>query len=312
MIPQTTWLIWRALHTPPTKLGQQLQVMRDTDDTPIFRYQFELQRRHMAWIGLAVMLGLLLVGWIGSVEWLAIAVSSSLIIVIGLIIFLVLSSGTLQGMRWAFQVATVVYLDMHAGRYELMSLSPLGVLGALWVMTRQHNQFNRVVAFFQTIGLALFLALTLVGMVFILILIQGPPMIFLSQSILGSVLAVGLVILFFYLDYVQAVVIGHLSGIYLAAMTSSLMRAEFLAMATVVAVQVATYVMAGMVAFLSAITAQFVFEHTSDATLLLISLAFGLTAYGFREVAIRVLWRTILTRFAVTNVEFTEFQKAVT
>lgn len=312
MIPQTTWLIWRGLHTPPTQLGQQLQTMRDTDDTPIFRYQFQLQRRHITWIGIAIVLGLLLIGWIGSVDWLAIAVSSSLIMLIGIIIFLVLASGTIQGARWAFQVATVVYLDIHDGRYELMSLSPLGVLGALWMITRQHNHLNRVVAFFQTVGLALFLAMTLVGMVFILILLQGPPMIFLSQPILGSVLAIGLVIFFFYLDYVQAVVIGHLSGIYLAGVTSSLMMAELLAMATVIAIQVATYILSGLVAFLGAILATFIFEHTSDATLLLISLAFGLTAYGFREVAIRVLWRTILTRFAVTNVEFAEFQKAVT
>lgn len=310
MIAQRTWLIWRALHTPPPKLGKQLQAMRYTDDTPAPR--FEVQRRHIAGVGLAIGIGLLLIGWIGSVDWLAIAVSGGLIVLIGVILLLVLASGTLHGVRWAFQIATVVYHDIHAGRYELMSLSPLGVLGALWMMTHQPNRINRVVAFFETVGLALFLAMTLVGLVFIVTLVQGPPTVFLSQPILGNVLAIGLVILFFYLDYVQAVVIGHLSGMYLAAVASSLTMAQGLAMVTVIAIQVATYLMAGLVAFLGAILATFLFERTGDATLLLISLAFGGTAYAFREVAIRVLWRTILTHFAVTNVEFADFQKAVT
>lgn len=310
MLEQTTWLIWRALHSQPPDLSQHLSsVVDDASEQP--SSQLQLRRYHVVALALVILTGLMLLRWISSINWMTTLLSSGLVVALGGVVFLILASGTINGARWAFQIAQVIYHDIHDGRYELLSLSPLGVLGALWVITRQQSRMNRVVEFFQTVGFALFLATILVGLVFIYTLMQGPPTLFLSQPILGSVLTIGLVILIFYLDTVQAVVIGHLSGIYLASIASSLMIAEISAMGVLIAIQVVTYVMAGLVAFLGAILSTYLFREARDAGMLLTVIMFVGTVYMFRELAIRVLWRTILTRFAVTNVEFAEFRQRV-
>lgn len=307
MIEQKTWLIWRALHRQPTELGQRLDDMRDDED----EHPTKFKCRYL-WLGLgAVIIGLIILRWVASVDWLTITLSNGLILIFGSIIILILASGTLNGARWAFQVATIVYRDIHEGRYDLMSLSPLGVLGALWLMTHQHNRMNRVVAFFQTVGLALFLALILIGVIFIYTLLQGPPTLFLSQPILGGVLIVAWAILVFYLDYVQAIVVGHLTAIYLASVATSLQIAEVGSVVLLLGVQIGTYMFASLVALLSAILATFLFQNTRDASLVLVAIAFVSTSYLFREVVIRVLWRTILVQFAVTNVEFAKFRQAL-
>lgn len=310
MIEQVTWLIWRALHTPPADLDQ-LRDLVPRNDIPITR-RFTLKPKIIALALLILTVGLICVVWMVSIDWLMVTLTSALVIALAGIIGLMLASGTINGVRWAFRVAMLVYRDIHEGRFELMSLSPLGTLGAIWAMTHQRTRINHVVAFFQTVSLALFLAMVMVGLAFIFTLLQGPPTIFLSQPILGSVLTIGYVILLFYLDYVQAVVVGHLSGIFIASIAPSLTIAQVATTLTVIAIQVATYLMAGMVAILGAIAATFLFSRTGDASLLLIALAFVSTAYVFREVAIRALWRAILMKFAVTTVEFTDFHQAIT
>lgn len=307
MLEQTTWLIWRALHSQQPDLSQQLSSVDDVSEQSSNRFQ--LKRYHvLATVGV-ILVGVVILRWIASVDWLTTLLSSGLVVGLGGIVFLILMSGTINGARWAFQIAQVIYHDIHGGRYELLSLSPLGVLGALWMITRQQSRINHVIEFFQTVSFALFLAMLLVGLIFIYTLMQGPPTLFLSQPILGSVLTIGLVILIFYLDYVQAVVIGHLSGIYLASISRSLITAEISAMAVLIAIQIATYAMALLVAFLGAILSTYLFREARDAEILLTVIMFVGTVYTFREIAIRLLWRTILTRFSVTNVEFAEFRQ---
>lgn len=309
MIEQTTWLIWGALHAHHTKLSQRLKSFNDASELPPTEFRF--QQYHIVIALVISIVSLIFLRLILTVDWLTILVSSGFVMTLGAIVGLILMSGTLNGSRWAFQVANVIYQDIHEGRYDLLSLSPLGVLGALWMITRRQSRMNHVVAFFQSVGFALFLAMVIVGLLFIHTLLQGPPTLFLSQPILGSVFTIGLVILIFYLDFVQAIVIGYLSGIYFASIASSLVLAQSMAMVVTISIQLATYMMASLVTFLGAIASTYVFRETSDATLLLITLAFVATAYMFREVAIRVLWRTILTRFAVTNGEFSEFRQQI-
>jgi len=309
MIEQTTWLIWGALHAQHNELSQRLDSINDAPQQIITRFQF--QRRHAQIALVIAIVALIFLRLILTVDWLTILVSSSFIVTLGAIIVLVLLSGTLNGARWAYQVAQVIYHDLHEGRYDLLSLSPLGVLGALWMITRRQSRMNYVVAFFQTVGFALFLAMLIVGIIFIHTLLQGPPTLFLSQPILGSVFTIGMIILIFFLDFVQAIVIGYLSGIYFASIASSLPLAQSSAMAITVAIQMATYIMAGLVGFLGAIASTYLFRETSNAAVIAIPLSFIGTAYIFREVAIRVLWRTILIRFSVTHIEFSEFRQQI-
>ena len=302
-----TWLLWQALKTPP---NQALPMMSQASPTSPSR-RFQLRRFHILAIVLFLIFGCIGLQSIGSVDGLTILLSSGLVIALGLIGFLILASGTLNGARWAFQVATIMYHDIHDGRYELLSLSPLGVLGALWTISHRQSKVNKIIAFFQTIGFALFLAMLFVGLIFIYTLLQGPPTIFLSQPILGVVLGFGLVTFAFYLDYVQAIVLGHLNGIYFASIADTVIVAEVSAIAVLLAIQIGTYVIGGMVAFLGAVLSTSLFQQTTDAIGLLISLAFIGTAYLFRELAIRLLWRMILTRFAVTHVESSEFHQQI-
>jgi hypothetical protein len=309
MLEQTTWIIWGALHAHQSEFSQRLGEIHDASEQPVTQFQY--QRRHGFAFVLVSIIVLIVLRLILTVDWLTILISNSFILILGIIPVLILMSGTLNGTRWAYQVANVIYHDLHEERYDLLSLSPLGVLGALWMITRRQSRMNYVVAFFQTVGFALFLATILVGLLFIYTLLQGPPTLFLSQPILGSVLTIGLVILIFYLDFVQAIIIGYLSGIYFASIASSIALAQSSAIFITASIQIATYIMAGLVAFLGAIISTYLFRQTNDATLLLISLVFVGTAYVFREVAIRVLWRTILIRFSVTHVELSEFHQQI-
>jgi|GEM_PF-2694173 len=311
MIEHTTWFIWRALHAQHTELSQRLGLINDMSNQTPKRFEYQFQPYHARIMLIVAIVGLILLRLMLTVDWLTILISSGFVVTLGAIVVLILMSGSLNGARWAYQVAHVIYHDLHEGRYDLLSLSPLGVLGALWMITRRQSRMNYVVAFFQTVGFALFLAMVVVGLLFIHTLLQGPPTLFLSQPILGSIFTIGLVILIFYLDFVQAIIIGYLCGIYFASIASSMTLAQSSAMAVTMSIQLATYIMAGLVAFLGAIASTFVFRETSDATLLLIALAFVATAYMFREVAIRFLWRTILIRFAVTHSEFSEFRQQI-
>lgn len=309
MIEQTTWLIWGALHAQHTDIAQHVDSVANELDQPVVRFQFQ---RHHAQIALVIAIVVLIfLRLILTVDWLTTLVSSSFVVTLGLIGVLVLMSGSLNGVRWAYQVSQVIYHDLHEGRYDLLSLSPLGVLGALWMITRRQSRMNYVVAFFQTVGLALFLAMLTIGIIFIHTLLQGPPTLFLSQPILGSVFTIALVILIFFLDFVQAIVIGYLSGIYFASIASSLPLAQTTAMSVTFAIQLATYCMAGLVAFLGSIASTYIFRETSNAAVIAIPLSFVATAYIFRELTIRVLWRTILIRFSVTHIEFSEFRQKI-
>ncbi len=307
MIEQTTWLIWGALHAQYTDLAQRLDSITDESDQSQTRFRFQ---RHHAQVGLVIaILVFIFLRLILTVDWLTTLVSSSFIVTLGLIGVLILMSGSLNGVRWAYQVSQVIYHDLHEGRYDLLSLSPLGVLGALWMITRRQSRMNYVVAFFQTVGLALFLAMLTIGIIFIHTFLQGPPTLFLSQPILGSVFTIALVILIFFLDFVQAIVIGFLSGIYFASIARSLTLAQSTAMSITFAIQLATYLMAGLVAFLGAIASTYLFRETSNAAVIAIPLSFVATAYIFRELVIRMLWRSILIRFSVTHIEFSEFRQ---
>ena len=309
MMEQITWLIWGALHTHHTEFNEHLDSIHDEPEQPAAHFQ--LKRHHIYALLLISILALIFLRLILTVDWLTIFVSSGFVVSLGTIGLLILLSGSLNGARWAYQVSNVIYHDLHEGRYDLMSLSPLGVLGSLWMITRRQSRMNYVVAFFQTVGLALFLAMILIGLVFIHTILQGPPTLFLSQPILGSVFTIGLVILIFYLDFVQAIVIAYLSGIYFASIATSMILAQTSAMFVTLSIQVGTYLMAGLVAFLGAIASTYIFRENSNATSLAIALAFIGTAYLFRELAIRVLWRTILIRFSVTHSEYSEFRKQV-
>lgn len=293
--------LWRALQSPPHHAVETLPPSSSENTTR------RISRKLIFGI-LSVALGLFIVALIViPPRDLLVGLSSSLAIGLFSIVGLILLSGTINGAIWTFQVATVMYRDLQEGRYDLLSLSPLGVLGALWMITRQDSRASRVVEFFDYLVIVLFFTMIFTGSMFIYTLVQGPPTIFLSQPLIGSLLTVGFFVLVFYLDYVQAQVIGHLCGIFLASMMDSESNAEVASVTVLVLIQFGAYLIAGLIAFLGAIISQFIFRDGSDASLLLIAVLFVGAIYAFREVTIRILWRSILMQFAVTHSEYREF-----
>lgn len=298
-----TWILWRSLQAPPPDfIARQSQSL--PEQAPL---NLNLPRIRYVLIALGIIALILILLSTSTAEGL-----HGLVTVLGIFLLsaglLILLGGTINGAYWAYHSAKVMVTELESGRYELMSLSPLGMLGALWLISKRYDQTSRLITFFDYIRIGLLIVVVFTGVLFFYALFQGPPIVFLSQPILGNLLLIGAIVLLLYLDYIQAVIIGHLSGIFFAAQSPSSSIAQLSGISVAVGAQFMSYFMAGIAIFLVSIVAEAIFAYSRDALVVAIIVTLLVFVFLAREFTIRILWQAILKQYAVSNIEHQRFQ----
>lgn len=260
-----TWQLWRALNNPPAQ-------------HPIFkRLTTEIEKDPME----RVLQHMLVQGQIWLWPLLFMVRVQSLI----LIVF----SGTLYGAIWAVRVSGLIAAEREKRTYELLCLSPIGQLGATWMMGA--GCLHRGKAFQQINSRE---AWSVRVILLIPILISAPFILRQVFSVSLTISFVGIMTAFavFYLDHVQSILFGSLLGMLAAHFAPHKLDQRLWALAGFLGIQIGSYgllIVAGLT-ILPSLYADFIYREVG------IPLTSLLIFYGLREYILRQLYRRLIER----------------
>ncbi|MBZ0300559.1 MAG: hypothetical protein K8J31_12495, partial [Anaerolineae bacterium] len=206
---------------------------------------------------------------------------------------------------WAARISSTLVREYHTHTYELLCLAPNGSLGANWVIASGCLHRGD---YFSALRFAMYVALLIGGMflgllamVAVFMALRATP----SQSLvvaLRTVVDLSVILLLFYLHYVQSLVLSALVGVYVPTVFRSRMDATWVALALFVALQLALYaIFYGSHLLLAPLLATIpptdwlAFVSTPLLYLILFLLP--------REVIILWLWGVVTTRLNATSSE---------
>lgn len=219
--------------------------------------------------------------------------------VLAAIVMLVLFNGTFYGLVWSFQIAAQLANERESGEWELLCLLPSGALGAAWAtatgcMSRDNafkHRYRRHVIVLR--GLLLIVVVVTLGTLLDRRTVYAPDMLMLYATFF-AVLAAS------YLDYVQAVVLGSLTGIYAGIATNSRFDAQVWAVISFLALQVGIYALALVVGFVALPALLPAANPAMEAARLALQL---LLFAAMREILIAFLWRFVAQRLNTDNTQ---------
>lgn len=212
---------------------------------------------------------------------------------------LVLFGGTLSGWAAATRIAKTIFREQEKARYDLLLLTPPGVLGVHWAIVTRNLRDDRLLRWLRWLpsGFFIFVGFLLFGL--LIGIITTSFLWLLNDSVLGfSALfqvSAGLLVLgILYADYLQSVVMGVLIGILLPtyAKTQAENSAYALASACFFSVQALYYLIFGFVGLW--LTVQVIVPALVQGRqfIAVIVLAISLAVmFASREIVVRWLWR---------------------
>jgi hypothetical protein len=294
----TTWKLWRKLKNP-------------VFTHPLFRltvHNKPLARtsdRHLRAIGI-LLLGLFFVcalfpGVLGGMGFCSF---------IGVPFLFVLLNGSFFGLTWSIAISRTVVREQELGTHDLLSVSPVGALGARWLIgtgclyrNRALPQANGIVRAILIIGFA-----TLMVVALIMLLNIDPAR---SRSIanteraqaMSMLIAATALIAALYIDHVQSVVLGSVIGMLAPSYANQRLDAIVWAAGLFLVLQVATYLifwLAGMILLPVLLDKlQFTGIYAEISTSIL-RLAFF---YFLRERLITLLWHLLVQELNADTLE---------
>jgi hypothetical protein len=274
----TTWQLWKAMHCQP---------MHD----PIFRRVVTLEdRRGVNWLVLAQN------GLIQGQIWFW---SLMFVLDTHILIFMVFS-GTLYGLIWAVSISGMLATERDLRMYDLLCLTPGGPMGLNWAVSagclHRHHTFENINSQESwSIRLILFIPLLVsANMTFGRVLSTNGSIAFFSIFAL---------IVFFYFDHVQSIVLGILFGMLAPQYAGNRFDARVWAFGGFLMVQLATYVPFMLIIFIvlpRVYGALDIRGWCADLSLPVL----GLTVlYLSREGIVRKIWRKLADEFNATPSE---------
>jgi hypothetical protein len=215
-------------------------------------------------------------------------------------VLLILFAGTISGWAAALRISRAIFREQEKGRYELLLLTPPGVLGVHWAIVTRYLRDDKLLKWLRWLpsGFYIFAGFPLLGLLLAMIATsilwiftedRSYGLFALFQAAWGLLLLVVL-----YSDYIQSVVTGILVGILLPtfARNQSENSAYSVASAFFFSVQFSFYLVYGLVAlslfniFLSAM------ERGEYLIVWGMTFVLFVVMVSVREVVIRLLWRT--------------------
>lgn len=281
-----SWRLWRAIFH--NSLYEFPVLVRSPEGQP--------ETTILAWYRSKAGVGALLL--ISALALLLVPALLPLLLIL-LFMLLVVLAGTLSGWTAATRIAKTIFREQEKARYDLLLLTPPGVLGVHWAIVTRNLRDDRLLRWLRWLpsGFFIFIAFLLFGL--LIGIVTTSFLWLLNDALLGfsalfQVSAGLLVITILYTDYLQSVVLGVLVGILLPtyARTQAENSAYALASACFFTVQATYYLVFGLSGLW--LTAQVILPALVQGrqVIAVIVLAICLAVmFASREIAVRWLWR---------------------
>lgn len=167
--------------------------------------------------------------------------------------FLVLAGGSLIGVNAAIGVSSVVAAEYNNGRWDVVALTPAGLIGANWALATRFLRTNRRLRQLHRLISGIFIAVALwvifgVGLTSFLLLDTTSLGVVLEDAIalpINTVMFVGLL----YIDSRLSTIVGALIGMAMPTFTLSRLDASINAVMMFLVTQFVTYVVIFVMAF---------------------------------------------------------------
>ncbi|MBC7809744.1 MAG: hypothetical protein H7175_01285 [Burkholderiales bacterium] len=223
--------------------------------------------------------------------------------ILGLLLVLLIFFGSARhGLLWSMQISHFIADEYERGTFPLLSTAPTGAFGASWTICTAVIHSRDRVHEWGVQHVALTRSALSMWVVVLLIFLWMSRVISLG-SLLDIPVAMLAVIAVYFLDGKQSIVLGCLLGMLIPMYSRSRNDARLLSMASFLALQIATYLLAWMfAAFILPMVAQRSgFEATASS---IFQAAFGVGLfYVLREAIIRVLWLRLIAQLNVSAAE---------
>jgi len=270
-----TWLLWRALQSPPTKnpLYQKMQ----SADRSSWLDRF--------WNGL---IGLLLILLFLKPPLFA-------IILLSVPIMYPMLSSTCYGVLFSLRTSTMIFARRQQGSYDLIRISPNGAWTSFWAICAgsvHHNgDLNRLNHYIKRI-------MTMLVTLCAVLLLASPvvPTERLQAEFMAMVIVLFTVISLMVLELTQSSVLGTLIGMVFAIVARNTVDSRLGSLVGFLSIQLTTY-LTSIVLVLSFLYPTFDNADVSPALAMLLGcLTLILYIAILREVMMVILWRLIARR----------------
>ncbi len=263
----TTWRLWQALRTPPSK-------------HPIFQRMVSPYYDDIRWILVAQ--NVIIQGQIWFWSLIFVFDTRALILMI--------FSGTLYGLSWSAIVSGTIAIEREYRMYDLLCLSPSGTLGISWAICMGCLHRNRA---FEHVNSQESWSIRII--LFIPLVISANVLLGRAISTPGSITAIWLAafLVVFYLDHVQSIIFGILFGVLAPHYASNRFDSRLWACTGFFLVQCSSYL---VLLLTSAFLVPTIYKILgvsgtySEISLPILSVA---VFYYFREVIMARLWRLL-------------------
>ena len=288
-----TWKLWRVLREPP--LMAHTLYRRFVSRQPLsFRLSYD---RRIVWLLLWLLVAYLAIKH-GVVSLLLMIL---LIPALGVLAFLLLPVflpvlTTLLGGFWAASISATVIRERHTHTYDLLCLAPGGGLGANWAIAsgclHRGEAFDALRA---AVYAALAIGLMFLGAMILVALLTAAAGTGSAQHLLvpaRTLLELVVVLVMFWLHYVQSVVLSALAGIYVPGLWEGRADTPWVALLFFLALQVGSWL---LLILLHLLAQPLVSSITPEAGLgyVLVPLAYFVVFVLLREAIILWLWHSI-------------------
>ncbi|MFO7321833.1 MAG: hypothetical protein DIU68_008885 [Chloroflexota bacterium] len=276
----TTWRVWQALLKPPQHHPLYIRIAR----APAIE---QLLARALPLTALVILVMLCILPSLISV---VLGLLAALPLVFPLIV-------NLYALRWAITTSSTVAALRERGLHDLLCLTPPGALGATWIVAtacvHRDGVFRRLhILLHSLIGLSFLIMIALS-----LVMSTGVEPARTSYAVPAGfyIDVIGLIVLF-YADYFQTIVLGITLGLAVSLSEADRPVDRILASAIFPLVQLTLYLLVGLVGFRILPYLYTWLEVTSAVAYVGLFLIRLVLLCGLREALIVVLWRRIARR----------------
>ncbi len=294
-----TLKLWRAFHLPfSTVMYRRFVTAKPQQVTDIL---------HRFWtsdlVPLSVLFSLILLGLTGGMD--------RVVAVLSLLPLLFLASGTITGMLLTSNVSNIIASERERGHYELVSVTPVGSVGASWEICHQTYRDNRLLQSLKGILFGIHLLAFFVGVLF-LVFAVGLWTVLVStnsrQYDPAEYASIWYMIIFYFsilvairIDVMQSIVVGGLVGMISPTYTSNQLDARGIAVGVYLLIQFFFYSTVAFVCFRIVPWAYTIMDVTKgvEATVIQVVVFFLM-----REAVTYALWYVLAYRLNANRHEF--------
>jgi hypothetical protein len=290
LIPMLSFELWRTLHETPTQYPLRLM----THERPA--EEVSLLRRLLAdYLPFAIVALIFISAWLLGI-----------MIIIGLGLLLAFGGG-FYGLVTVYAVSQAVTRHRARGYYELMLMTPPGVLGIQWAISAYALQRSELLVLMRGLMHRLYIGVfMLIGLVFIFSMVamsqpltKYAPNVF-AESVAPELVSAFCLALVHYLDFTRSGLVGALFGMLIPTFTEGRRETVYIAIALYVLLQILFYMACWIIGFETLRNLLTLAGMPSNTLHNLVRLILMIL---IREIILFGLWRWLLWRLNVQPAE---------